>query len=42
MNHWPLDSGRATAELGYQLTPLREAIEKTLACIRADRVSPGT
>jgi len=37
-NHWALDSSRAKSELGYRPTPLREALERTVAWLRRERL----
>ena len=36
-NHWALDSSRAREELGYEITPLRDAIVQTLAWLRDEK-----
>jgi len=38
-HHWPLDSSRAKAELGYQPTPLKAAVEKTLSWLRSQKLT---
>ncbi len=35
-NNWALDSSRARSELGYQPTPLKQAVEKTIAWLRSE------
>lgn len=40
-NHWALDSSRAKEELGYEPTPMRQAIEETLAWLRKEKHIEG-
>jgi len=39
MRDWECDSGKSISEIGYAITPLREALEKTITWLRYTRAS---